>query len=378
MTEAVVEESKKRKQDLEELEIDLTSSAPLSKKQKRLLRKGKITLDDLTSAQREEALKEAAKAAQKESDKQLAGDDSTEKKPAEVEKFGVWIGNLSFDTTKEDLINFMTMKTQDLPETNEEGEDKPLQVNEKDIIRIKLPTDGKNKKKIKGFAYVDLKTKNHQTAIINLSETTFNGRNVLIKDSTSYEGRPEQSGLVENGKQLSKNPPSKILFVGNLSFDTTEELLTQHFQHCGEIVRVRMTTFQDTGKCKGFAFIDFKDETGPTAALKDKSNKKLLNRVLRLEFGEDRSKRTPKRIVKSRSEGEGEASSEHKPLIRERTHTAAPQEQREYKPKPSQPRKPSSNSSYPKKRELSSVTLANAQRGSAAIVKSTGKKVTFD
>ena len=55
-----------------------------------------------------------------------------------------------------------------------------------------------------------------------------------------------------------------------------------------------MATFQDTGKCKGFAFIDFKDEEGATTALKSKLTKMLINRKLRMEYGEDRSKEDQK------------------------------------------------------------------------------------
>ena len=44
-----------------------------------------------------------------------------------------------------------------------------------------------------------------------------------------------------------------------------------------------------------FAFIDFKDEEGATTALKSKLTKMLINRKLRMEYGEDRSKRRPKR-----------------------------------------------------------------------------------
>ena len=119
---------------------------------------------------------------------------------------------------------------------------------------------------------------------------------MLIKDANSFEGRPEQSksDATQSGGINSSNPPSRILFVGNLSFDTTEDLLEEHFRHCGEIVKIRMATFQDTGKCKRFAFIDFKDEEGATTALKSKLTKMLINRKLRMEYGEDRSKRRPK------------------------------------------------------------------------------------
>ncbi|EGW31830.1 uncharacterized protein SPAPADRAFT_62445 [Spathaspora passalidarum NRRL Y-27907] len=329
----------------DEIEIDLTASVPLSKKQQRLLKKGKLDLDKLA---KKHPIPKAA--------------DAEPEKPSKSE-FGVWIGNLSFDTSREDIIRFIVGKTSQL-----EDESLPKVV-EEDITRVNIPKKDGNK--IKGFAYVDVPSLAHVNSIVALSESVLNGRKLLIKNANSFEGRPAASPT----SALSKNPPSRILFVGNLSFDTTEDNLQEHFRHCGDIVRIRMATFEDTGKCKGFAFIDFKDEEGPTTALKSKLAKMLINRKLRLEYGEDRSKRNPHMRARANDEViEGEVPEEkHVPVERverrPRTEEPAPRK-RVFKER----RQPDSNN----KRQKSSVALATAQRASAAIVPSTGKKITFD
>ncbi|ODV79382.1 uncharacterized protein CANTADRAFT_52233 [Suhomyces tanzawaensis NRRL Y-17324] len=336
---------------LEEISIDLAAGVPLSKKQQRLLKKGKLNLEKLAKknppVKPEPTPEEAAAAA-------AAPPKSTKS------EFGVWIGNLSFDTTREDLIRFIVGKTSTFGESASADED--IKVTEDDISRVNLP---KKENKIKGFAYVDLPSLKHVTTVIGLSESVLNGRKLLIKNANSFEGRPAKDAGATSS--LSKNPPSRILFVGNLPFDTTEDNLEEHFRHCGDIVRIRMATFEDTGKCKGFAFIDFKDETGPTTALKSKLAKSLINRPLRLEYGEDRSKRTPKR--------------EDRPERQERVHRSEPAERFERPARAERPRPPKRSfrdDDNSNKRLKSSVALANAQRASAAIVPSTGKKTTFD
>lgn len=386
---SATEEVHGKKRQLDEIEIDLSQTAPLSKKQKRLLRKGKLDLTKLEQAQKEEAerLIESAKNETEQpeatADEEKAEGTEQEKKKKEKKepKFGVWIGNMAFDTEKGDVVRFIVSKTADLPEYSTElSDDEPCKVTEKDVARFNLPNQS-GSKKIKGFAYVDFNTKNHQLAVIQLSEQQLNGRNLLIKDSKSFAGRPTKEDV-----ELSKNPPSRILFVGNLSFDTTQEMLTDQFQHCGEIVKIRMATFQDTGKCKGFAFIDFRDEEGPTKALKDKSCRKLLNRTLRMEYGEDRSKRTPNHISKDKNGSDdrnnvsrGEEPSSAPPPAHLKTHTERPIRERKITDqKQTKRRSAHSRADKPDHRQKSSIALATAQRGSAAIVKSTGKKTTFD
>ncbi|PRT56306.1 Nucleolar protein 13 [Wickerhamiella sorbophila] len=300
------------KRELEEIEVDITKPTPLSKKQKRLLKKGKI----------EEPKPEIA----------------PEPKPDARSKWGVWVGNMSFDTTESQLREFLI--------------DNATDIQAEHISRVKLVSK-------KGFAYVDFTAEEQMKQAIGLSESSLGGRNLLIKDARSFEGRPSKA------EQESKNPPSRILFVGNLSFDSTDDEIRMLFQHCGEIQKIRTATFQDSGKCKGFTFIDFADVEGATKALNDKRCRKLNGRQLRMEYGEDRSKRRPKaheEAAAARSEGAKEY----------REPRPAPTEpEREPRPRPApRPRKPA--------RPTPGQALSNAARAKNSIVESTGKKITFD
>ncbi|KAL6944287.1 hypothetical protein ACO0RG_001019 [Hanseniaspora osmophila] len=368
---ALQDPSKKRKAE-DEIEIDLKQSVPLSKKQKRMLRRGKVTLEEINKKfnidpssikEYEQELKEKKEQQeQQEQQKEQEALDSTsaqKEKKQNVERFGVWVGNLSFDTTKEDLQRLLVLKIEELTES--------------DILRINMPLQKNDGKQIrnKGFAYVDLKTEPLQNAVIALSESQLNGRNMLIKNSKNFTGRPDKEDLVA----ASKNPPSRILFVGNLSYDVTSELLEAHFQHCGPIARVRMATFEDSGKCKGFAFVDFKTEEGATNALKDKAVRKIASRPIRMEYGEDRSKRQVKRRPQESTPTNASGSFEGKFEARSK-QDFKPQRSneppREFKPRNRDNARDKNN------RVKSSIALANAPRASAAIVPSSGKKVTFD
>jgi RNA recognition motif-containing protein len=49
---------------------------------------------------------------------------------------------------------------------------------------------------------------------------------------------------------------SKRIYVGNLSYQTTETDLTQLFEQAGQVESVNIITDRDTGRSKGFAFVE--------------------------------------------------------------------------------------------------------------------------
>lgn len=53
---------------------------------------------------------------------------------------------------------------------------------------------------------------------------------------------------------------SKRIYIGNLSFDTTEDEITNLFQQVGEIESATIITDRDTGRSKGFGFVEMSDE----------------------------------------------------------------------------------------------------------------------
>jgi RNA recognition motif-containing protein len=58
---------------------------------------------------------------------------------------------------------------------------------------------------------------------------------------------------------------SKKLFVGNLSFKTTENDLTDAFAQCGTVEAVALITDRDTGRSKGFGFVTMSEEDADKA-----------------------------------------------------------------------------------------------------------------
>lgn len=62
---------------------------------------------------------------------------------------------------------------------------------------------------------------------------------------------------------------AKKLFVGGLSWDTTDDGLRQAFAVHGEITEAKVITDRDTGRSRGFGFVTFtKDEDAKTAITK--------------------------------------------------------------------------------------------------------------
>jgi RNA recognition motif-containing protein len=283
--------SKGRKRDAHEaeIEVDVNAPEPPSKKALRKAKKAKLSTNQESSVD------------------ELKPDASTVKseQPAEEVKkrsdHGIWIGNLSFGTTKDDLTAFLTKSSLT-----------PAQ-----ITRVHLPL-GKprfGKPQSKGFAYIDFSEQACIDTALELSESVLDGRRVLVKNAKSFEGRPERPQDQNNSQG---RPPNKKIFVGNLDFTTTLEDLENHFSVCGPIAHTHMATFEDTGKCKGFAWIEFEDISSAEKAIRGwaeaegkvtESNPRarkgktwvthIQGRKLRMEFAEDKAVRYEKRYGKN-------------------------------------------------------------------------------
>ncbi|KAL9583854.1 MAG: hypothetical protein Q9212_002472 [Teloschistes hypoglaucus] len=415
------ESSKKRKRPTEaseELEVDINAPEPPSKKALRKAKKGKIAVHSKSTSNAAAPIPrtppndghpgpitQAAEATN--------GEAAT---PNKRSRYGIWIGNLLFTTTKTDLRTFLTASTQ---------------ITDTSITRIHMPAPSgassshpKIKPQNKGFAYVDFSTAEALAEAVALSETLLAGRKVLIKDAKNFEGRPEKkpedidtkkaaAGNVKPGK-----PPSKRVFVGNLSFDTEKGDLEEHFAQCGEVLDVHVATFEDSGKCKGFAWVTFaeieaaeaaergwikkapygvddedededdvnEDDVGDPATSKKPKGKpkhrkywvnKLNGRPLRMEFAEDASVRYKKRFGKDanvNTKPNGEALEPEAPAepqtgegMESRSKLQGVQNQ--------------VNKGAPKKRDARNIkpgaALAAAPRLTGGIVASEGKKTTF-
>lgn len=60
---------------------------------------------------------------------------------------------------------------------------------------------------------------------------------------------------------------SKKLYVGNLSYTTSDDDLKNIFSQFGDIVSAKVITDRDTGRSKGFAFVEMTSEDSASAAI---------------------------------------------------------------------------------------------------------------
>jgi RNA recognition motif-containing protein len=84
----------------------------------------------------------------------------------------------------------------------------------------------------------------------------------------------------------------KNLFVGNLTFDTTEDALREHFAPMGEVQAVRIMTDRDTGKSRGFAFVEMANDDDAAKAITALNGKELGGRALTINEARPRPERS--------------------------------------------------------------------------------------
>src|SRR3954468_4294249 len=81
------------------------------------------------------------------------------------------------------------------------------------------------------------------------------------------------------------------LYVGNLSFHTTTDVLRQAFASTGEVTDAHVVTDRETGRSRGFGFITMADEQQAQAAISAMNGADLDGRPLRVNEAEERPQR---------------------------------------------------------------------------------------
>jgi RNA recognition motif-containing protein len=403
--EATETPAKKRKREIlpDEIVVDIALPEPASKKAARAAKKAKLNPKPATTEASGEATTDGANGEAKK---------TAEEKRSE---FGVWIGNLPWSATKDSLRSFIMENTE---------------IKTEQITRVHMPPSTKpvpahwtTKPNNKGFAYVDFSTELAMYAAIAMTETKMDGRALLIKNAKSFEGRPDKpkAEVEEVGGRGAKvagktggHPPNKRVFVGNLSFDVTKEDLEAHYAPCGPVENIHMATFEDSGKCKGYAWVTFGDVETATCAVQGfvmkteaevkamkkkadgsddeteiknptKRRKWLLNKLngrdMRCEFAEDSTTRYNKRYGKDKPAAPVDGVNPDRWKNFGGDNERPRREPRE--PRAPRPPKNGPNSVEPGKkvdpRSIKSGSAhMNAQRASQAIVEGKGKKTTFE
>jgi cold-inducible RNA-binding protein len=78
------------------------------------------------------------------------------------------------------------------------------------------------------------------------------------------------------------------LFVGNLSFATTQAAVEQAFSAVGEVTEVALPTDRESGRPRGFAFITMADAQGAARAIAELNGMELDGRAIRVDEAQER------------------------------------------------------------------------------------------
>ena len=84
----------------------------------------------------------------------------------------------------------------------------------------------------------------------------------------------------------------KNIFVGNLSFQTTEADLRTAFEAFGAVSRVSVMTDRDTGRSRGFGFVEMPDDQQGEDAIAALNGNEIDGRVLNVNVARPRPERT--------------------------------------------------------------------------------------
>jgi nucleolin len=101
---------------------------------------------------------------------------------------------------------------------------------------------------------------------------------------------------------------SKNLFVGNLSWNVDEEWLLREFQEFGEVTATRIITDRESGRSKGFGYVEFKNSADAARALKAKKGALIDGREANIDFSTPRGENTaPKERANQRAQNYGDS-----------------------------------------------------------------------
>jgi RNA recognition motif-containing protein len=81
---------------------------------------------------------------------------------------------------------------------------------------------------------------------------------------------------------------SKKLFVGGLSWDTSDDTLRQAFEPFGDILDAKVISDRDTGRSRGFGFVTFSDPSNANTAMNELDGTSLDGRSIKVNEAQDK------------------------------------------------------------------------------------------
>ena len=83
------------------------------------------------------------------------------------------------------------------------------------------------------------------------------------------------------------------IYVGNLSYEVTQDDLTTVFAEYGTVKRVQLPVDRETGRMRGFGFVEMSSEAEETAAIEALDGAEWMGRDLKVNKAKPRTERRP-------------------------------------------------------------------------------------
>jgi cold-inducible RNA-binding protein len=84
---------------------------------------------------------------------------------------------------------------------------------------------------------------------------------------------------------------SQNLFVGSLAYATTDDTLKAHFEQIGPVASARVITDRDSGRSKGFGFVEFENDDDNQKAVDQLNEKELDGRAINVSLARPKEDR---------------------------------------------------------------------------------------
>lgn len=81
------------------------------------------------------------------------------------------------------------------------------------------------------------------------------------------------------------------IYVGNVTYNTDDAKLTELFSSFGEVASARVISDRETGRSKGFGFVDMPNDAEANAAIEALNEKEVDGRTLRVNEARPREER---------------------------------------------------------------------------------------
>lgn len=120
---------------------------------------------------------------------------------------------------------------------------------------------------------------------------------LTVRSSGSdFQGRPSRPASPPNELALVTahcgGRRVKNIFVGNLSFNTNEDELRQLFEAYGQVDRVSILTDRDTGRSRGFGFVEMANNEDGEKAIAALNGSQLSGRTINVNEARPKTERT--------------------------------------------------------------------------------------